>query len=95
MTGYSETSDKGHFERGQSSQQKDKPKVYSLYRKSPLKEDNLSTEDKVAGPEGVLFKSVPLYIKAIYDEKWKTGKSTFKSTLVQAGYASRAYKVSQ
>ena len=56
MTGYSETSDKGHFERGQSSQQKDKPKVYSLYRKLPLKEDNLSTEDKVAGPEGVLFK---------------------------------------
>ena len=35
--------------------------VYTLYRKSPLKEDNLSTKDKTAGPEGVLIK-VPLYI---------------------------------
>ena len=25
-------------------------------RKSPLKEDNLSTKDKMAGPEGVLIK---------------------------------------
>ena len=24
--------------------------VYALYRKSPLKEDNLSAEDKMAGP---------------------------------------------
>ena len=24
--------------------------VYMLYRKSPLKEDNLSTEDKIASP---------------------------------------------
>ena len=24
--------------------------VYTLYRKSPLKEDNLSTKDKMAGP---------------------------------------------
>ena len=30
--------------------------VYALYRKSPLKEDNLSTKDKTAGPEGVLIK---------------------------------------
>ena len=30
--------------------------VYTLYRKSPLKEDNLSTEDKTAGPESVLIK---------------------------------------
>ena len=30
--------------------------VYTLYRKSPLKEDNLSTKDKTAGPEIVLFK---------------------------------------
>ena len=30
--------------------------VYTLYRKSPLKEDNLSTRDKMAGPEGVLIK---------------------------------------
>ena len=28
--------------------------VYTLYRKSPLKEDNLSIRDKTAGPEGVL-----------------------------------------
>ena len=25
--------------------------VYTLYRKSPLKEDNLSTKDKTAGPK--------------------------------------------
>ena len=31
--------------------------VYTLYRKSPLKEDNLCTEDKMAGPDGVLIKS--------------------------------------
>ena len=31
--------------------------LYTLYRKLPLKEDNrLSTEDKTAGPEGVLIK---------------------------------------
>ena len=30
--------------------------VYTLYRKSPLKEDNLSTEDKTAGPEVSLLR---------------------------------------
>ena len=30
--------------------------VYTLYRKSPLKEDNLSTKDKTAGPKGILIK---------------------------------------
>ena len=30
--------------------------VYTLYRKSPLKEDNLSTKDKKAGPKSVLIK---------------------------------------
>ena len=31
--------------------------VYTLYRKSPLKEDNLlSTKDKMASPESVLIK---------------------------------------
>ena len=30
--------------------------VYTLYRKSLLKEDNLSTKDKTAGPGGVLIK---------------------------------------
>ena len=30
--------------------------VYTLYRKSPLKEDNLSTRDKTADPESVLIK---------------------------------------
>ena len=34
--------------------------VYALYRKSPLKEDNFSTKDGTAGPEGVLYKEVPL-----------------------------------
>ena len=30
--------------------------VYKLCRKSPLKEDNLSTKDKTAGPRGVFIK---------------------------------------
>ena len=30
--------------------------VYTLYRKLSLKEDNLSTKDKTAGPESVLIK---------------------------------------
>ena len=29
--------------------------VYTLYRKSPLKEDKFSTKDKTAGPKGVLI----------------------------------------
>ena len=29
--------------------------VYTLYRIMPLKEDNLSAKDKMAGPEGVLI----------------------------------------
>ena len=29
--------------------------VYTLYRKSPLKEDNLSTKDKMAVTEGALW----------------------------------------
>ena len=55
---YSETSDKGHSERGQTSQQNDKWKVL-LYthsvKISPLKEDKLSTVDKATGPKGVLY----------------------------------------
>ena len=51
---YSETSDKGHYEREQTSQQRTSRKYFCIiYRKSPLKEDNLSTKDKTAGPEGV------------------------------------------
>ena len=30
--------------------------VYTLYKKSHLKEDNLSIKDKTAGPESVLIK---------------------------------------
>ena len=45
---HSETSDKGHSKRGQTSKS---IHVCLLYRKSPLKEDNLSTK---AGPKGVL-----------------------------------------
>ena len=30
--------------------------LYNHYRKVPLKEDNLSTDDKMAGPEDVLVK---------------------------------------
>ena len=45
---------KGHFD----LPTKNKPKVlvYTHYIKSALKEDNLSTKDKMAGPEGVLIK---------------------------------------
>ena len=56
---YTASSDEGHSERGQTFQQRDKAEntlVYTLYRKSPLKEDNLSTKDKMAGPESVLIK---------------------------------------
>ena len=57
LTQYSETSDS---ERGQTAQQRQAEStldlVYTLYRKSPLKEDNLSTKDKTAGPKGVLIK---------------------------------------
>ena len=60
---YSEISDKGH-----SGSEKDKPPnkgqaestpVYTLYRKSPLKENNLSTKDKT-GPllDASLFSSL-------------------------------------
>ena len=30
-------------------------RVYTLYRESPLKEDNLGTKDKMAGPKGVFI----------------------------------------
>ena len=49
---------------------KDKPKVllyiYTLYRKLPLKEDNFSTKDKMAGPKCVLITEVPLYREVSY-----------------------------
>ena len=32
--------------------------VYTYYRKSPLKEDNLSTRDKTAGPKGALINCI-------------------------------------
>ena len=35
--------------------QAESTRVYTLYRKSPLKEDNLSTKDKTVGPESVLY----------------------------------------
>ena len=34
---------------------KDTRRKYTVYRKSPLKEDNLSTKDKTADPKGVLL----------------------------------------
>ena len=52
---YSETSDKGHSERA-NKRQAESTLVYILYRKSTLKEDYLSTKDKMAGPKGVLIK---------------------------------------
>ncbi len=55
-SGYSETSDKGHSERGQTSKQRANL-VYILY----TKEDNLSTKDKMLGPKRVHYSEVPLY----------------------------------
>ena len=42
-------------------------RVYTLYRKSPLKKDNLSTKDQKADPESVLIKrwKVPLYKSSV------------------------------
>ena len=37
--------------------------VYTLYIKSPLKEDNLSTKDKTPGPESVLIKRFPVLVR--------------------------------
>ena len=39
-----------------TSQQRTITLVYTLYIKSPLKEDNLSTKYKTAGPESVFIK---------------------------------------
>ena len=39
--------------------------VYTLYRKSPLKEDNLSTKDKTAGPEVSLLRGSTVHIFCI------------------------------
>ena len=47
--------------------------MYILYRKSPLKEDNLSIKDKMAGPECVLIKkfhcsvsmTTPIYFQVV------------------------------
>ena len=42
--------------------------VYSLYKKSPLKENNLFTKDKMAGPNCVLIKRFQL--SAVVVSKW-------------------------
>ena len=57
---FSETSDKRHSEEDKppNKGQAESTIVYTLYRKAPLKEDNLSTKDKTAGPEG---EDIPLY----------------------------------
>ena len=56
---------------------------YTLYRKSPLKEDNLSTKDKMAGPEGVLINkryTVEPLIKATPDVRTPLHKGHFNET---------------
>ena len=45
---YSETSDREE-DKPPNKGQTESTLVYTLYRKSPLKEDNLSTKDKTAG----------------------------------------------
>ena len=47
--------------RGQTANKKTS-RMYSMYTQStaPLKEDNLSTKDKTAGPKGVLYYELPL-----------------------------------
>ena len=51
---YSETLDIPKENKPPNKGQAESTRVYTLYRKSPLKEDNLSTKDKTAGPKGVL-----------------------------------------
>ena len=52
---YSETSDTPKEDKPPNKGQAKSTLLYTLYRKSPLKEDNLSIKDKTAGPEGVLI----------------------------------------
>ena len=42
--------------------QADSTLVYTLYAKSPLKEDNLPTKDKMLGPKCALYSEFPPYI---------------------------------
>ena len=42
--------------------QAESTRVYILYRKFPLKENNLSIKDKTADPEGVLSHCIPLIL---------------------------------
>ena len=63
---YSETSDKVHSDIEDKPPNKEQAKstpvfVYTLYGKSPLKEDKLSKKDKTAGLEGVLIKRFHYY----------------------------------
>ena len=44
--------------------------THSLYRKSPLKEDNLFTKDKMAGPESVLIKRFHSFFLCSSELKW-------------------------
>ena len=54
---YSETSnrDTPKEDKPPNKGQAESTRVYTLYRKSLLKEDNLSTKDKTAGPKSVLY----------------------------------------
>ena len=54
---YSETKEDKIPNKGQG----ESTSVYTLCRKSPLKEDNLSTKDKTPGPKGVLIKMFHYY----------------------------------
>ena len=50
---HSETSDKGHSEKEDNKRQAESTLVHTLYRKSPLKEDYLSTKDKPVVPKAL------------------------------------------
>ena len=45
-----------------TKEQAESSRVHTLYRKSSLKKENLSTKDKMPGLKGVLYDEVPLYI---------------------------------
>ena len=68
---YSETSDKGHSEEDKppNKGQAKSTLAYTLKRNTPLKEDNLSTKDKTAGPDIVLIKRFHCIIKFLIVRK--------------------------
>ena len=57
LSGYSETSDKGHPERGNNGQAESTySHIHTLQKITSKREQSLSIKDKMSGPESVLIK---------------------------------------